>query len=162
MTAIILLFLCGLLLLGFEVFVPGGVLGLIGGALMLGGCVLAFVDFGPTGGGIAVAAAVVLLGLMLWFEFKILPKTPLGARLFLRSAVTGRSQPAPAEPSAVVGRAAEALTALSPTGYVSVDGRRYEAFSRTGFADKGAALNVVGVDTFRLIVEISKPNKTST
>jgi membrane-bound serine protease (ClpP class) len=55
----------------------------------------------------------------------------------------------------VVGRPAEALTTLAPSGYVAVDGRRYEAFCQSGHAAKGATLRVVGVDNFRLIVSIS-------
>ncbi|MFH1499344.1 MAG: serine protease, partial [Verrucomicrobiota bacterium] len=77
MNTILLLFLTGLLLLGAEVFVPGAILGLLGGALLVGGCVLAFSDFGLTGGVIAVAAALLLTGLLLWFEFKILPRTAM-------------------------------------------------------------------------------------
>ncbi|MFH1498238.1 MAG: NfeD family protein [Verrucomicrobiota bacterium] len=161
MNTILLLFLTGLLLLGVEVFVPGAILGLVGGALLVGGCVLAFSDFGFTGGAIAVAAALLLTGLLLWFEFKILPRTAMGRRLFLRTENGARSQPDVAESAAVVGRAAEALTALAPTGYVAVDGRRYEAFSRTGFVEQGAALTVVGVDTFRLIVQLSETNQPS-
>ena len=162
MSAIILLFLTGVVLLGFEVFVPGAILGLAGGALLVVGCVLAFMDFGPTGGGLAVAAALALVGLLLWFEFKILPKTTLGRRLFLRGELTATSQPPVAVEAEVVGREAEALTALAPTGYVSVDGRRYEAFCRSGFIDKGARLTVVGLDTFRLIVQPSPSPVTST
>lgn len=161
MTTILILFLCGALLLGFEVFVPGAILGLIGGALMLAGCALAFVDFGLTGGAIAVGAALALVGLLLWFEFKILPHTPLGRRLFLRSENNTRSQPPVAVEAEVVGREAEVLTALAPTGYVSVGGRRYEAFARSGFVDKGARVTIVGVDTFRLIVQLSTTQQPS-
>jgi membrane-bound ClpP family serine protease len=35
---------------------------------------------------------------------------------------------------------------------VLVEGRRYEAFSRSGHVTKGSALQVVGLDNFRLIV----------
>jgi membrane-bound ClpP family serine protease len=51
-----------------------------------------------------------------------------------------------------VGKAAEAITPLVPSGYVLVEGRRYEAFSQSGHATKGATLRVVGLDNFRLIV----------
>ena len=47
---------------------------------------------------------------------------------------------------------AEALTTLAPGGYVLVEGARYEAFCQSGFAAKGSALRVVGLDNFRLIV----------
>ena len=51
MTLIILFFALGILLLAVEVIVPGAILGSIGGLLMFGGCVKAFMEYG-TGGGI--------------------------------------------------------------------------------------------------------------
>ena len=57
-----------------------------------------------------------------------------------------------ADAAAVVGKICEAETTLAPSGYVSLDGRRYEAYSRSGLATKGSRLQVVAVDNFRLIV----------
>jgi membrane-bound ClpP family serine protease len=47
---------------------------------------------------------------------------------------------------------------LSPSGYVRVDGRRYEAFCQSGQVPMGAALEIVGADNFRLIVSPAKSN----
>lgn len=152
MNAIVLLFLVGLILLGFEVFVPGGLLGLLGGLAVLGGVVLAFVEYGQRGGWTAFGVASVSVAGLLYFEFRVLPRTSAGRRLFLHSAVTGTSQPEIAESGSVVGREGAALTPLSPSGYVDIDGRRYEAFSRSGYVSKGSPVRVVGIDTFRLIV----------
>ncbi len=46
MTLIILLFALGILLLAVEVIVPGAILGSIGGLMMFGGCVMAFMEYG--------------------------------------------------------------------------------------------------------------------
>lgn len=152
MNAIILLFLVGVVLLGFEVFVPGAVLGILGSLSLLGGVILAFMDFGAPGGWTALATALGLVGGMLFFEFRILPRTALGKRLFLKSEIGGTSQPVIAVPDSVVDRTGETLTPLSPSGYIMLEGKRYEAFCRSGFVDKGASVRVVGVDNFRLIV----------
>jgi membrane-bound serine protease (ClpP class) len=69
--------------------------------------------------------------------------------------VEATSQPPLADLATVLDRPAEALTTLAPSGYVLVDGRRYEAFCRSGHAPKGALLRVVGVDNFRVIVNQS-------
>lgn len=155
MSAVVLLFVVGLILLAFEVIVPGGVLGMIGVCALIGGCGLAFVEFGLNGGLLASGLAVVLTGVMLWLELKVMPKTALGRRFFLDQSVEGKSQPALAESTAVVGAVVEAVTTLAPSGYVVLDGKRYEAFSRSGLVEAGARLKVVGVDTFRLIVQKS-------
>lgn len=155
MTMIAILFVAGLLLLGFEVFIPGGVLGVLGGLALLGGVGLAFVDFGLGGGLGALLVAVVLVGIVLYFEFAVLPKTAMGRRLFLQSAVTGRT--GVVRERDFVGSVGLTSTALAPTGYVEIDGRRHEAFSRSGFLEPGVPVKVVGADNFRLIV-ISNPS----
>ena len=151
MTTIVLLFALGIVLLTLEVVVPGGVLGVIGGLLMLGGCVLAFYEFGTGGGGVATAIALGCLGVGLYVEFRILPRTRFGKKLFLSRSVDAKSQPLPAE-AAVVGKTAEALTTMAPSGYVAIEGRRYEAVSQSGLIAKGATVRVVGMDNFHLIV----------
>lgn len=150
MTLIATLFVVGVLLLGFEVFLPGGILGVIAGLAMLGGAALAFIDYGVGGGLLASAIAVVMVGGMLYFEFKILPKTAFGQRLFLRAAVDGVSTPE--RERDYVGSVGTTLTAMGPTGYVEIDGKRLEAFSRSGFLEADVAIKVVGTDNFRLIV----------
>jgi len=155
MTGIILLFALALVLFFFEVFVPGAVLGILGGILMAVGCGLAFVEYGLDGGAIAVVVALTLVGLTLYIEFFILPKTRFGQKLFLHTAIAAKSQPAPAEGDDVVGLTGEALTTLAPGGMVRVGGRSYEAASLSGLLPKGAPVKVTGRDDFRLLV--SKP-----
>jgi membrane-bound ClpP family serine protease len=152
MTAILLLFLLGIVLLVLEVFMPSSVLGILGGAAMLWGCVLAFMHYGVRGGSVAVVAGLVLLGLALYVELGLLPRTRLGKRFFLHDSIGATSQPLPAVAEAVVGKLCEAATTLAPSGYVLLEGRRYEAFSQSGHVTKGTALKVVAVDNFRLIV----------
>lgn len=152
MNAIIILFIIGALLLAAEVFLPGAVAGILGGLALLVGSILAFDEFGLAGGVGASAGALVLVALMLYFELVVLPRTSFGRKLVVQATVDATSQPPLASLEAVKDKPAEALTTLAPSGYVLVDGRRYEAFCRSGHVAKGAALRVIGVDNFRLIV----------
>jgi membrane-bound ClpP family serine protease len=152
MTLILVLYLLGLLLLVAEVLVPGGVIGTVGGILMFIGCVLAFVRSGTAGGMLALLAGSVLAVLAFYLEFRVLPKTRLGRRAFLTKEMTGVSAALGHDARNLIGKSAEALTLLSPSGYVRVDGRRYEAFCQSGQAPVGSALEVIGADSFRLIV----------
>ena len=52
----------------------------------------------------------------------------------------------------LIGKPAEALTMLSPSGYVSVDGERYKAFCQSGQVPAGSILEIIDADNFRLIV----------
>ncbi len=158
MTVIILLFSLGIVLLAVEVIVPGGILGTLGGLMMFGGCVLSFVEYGTGGGLIAVSTAILLAALTLFVEFRILPKTAAGKRAFLTKEITGVSAAFGEEARELIGKSAEALTMLSPSGYIRIDGKRYEAFCQSGQVPAGAPLEVIGADNFRLIVSQTKPN----
>ncbi|TVR47976.1 MAG: serine protease [Puniceicoccaceae bacterium] len=151
MTWVVLLFVLGIILILFEVMVPGGILGLLGGLALLAGGVLAFVNFGLGVGLLAFLAAMAVLGLSLLAELKFLPRTAVGQRLFLHSQIEGSSQKTEGF-AELIGRPCEALTALSPTGVVLLDGKKYEAFSQSGFIERGARLTVTRYDNFRLIV----------
>lgn len=153
-TTIIFLFILGLVMILLEIFLPGGILGILGALLMIAGCVLAFRDYGPDGGLLAVASAIGLVATGLVIEFVYLPRTKFGQRMFLKSAVTG-STSQEIDLKTVEGHECEAVTVLSPTGIVLLDGKKHEAFCRDGYAPSGTRLVVRGSDNFRLIV--SKP-----
>ena len=152
MNLVVALFLVGVLLLAAEVFLPGAIAGIFGGLAMLAGCVVAFQEFGGSGGMVAALVALGLLGLTFYLELVWLPTTRFGKKLIVQSTLDATSQPPLALAADVVGRAAEAITPLGPSGYVLVDGRRYEAFCQTGHVAAGEGLRVVGLDNFRLIV----------
>ena len=156
MTAIVMLFVIGALLLAAEVFLPGAVAGILGGCALLAGSVLAFVNFGAGVGMTATLAALLMLALMLYAELIWLPRTRLGRKLVIEATIDGQSQPPLAASAEVVGQPATALTPLVPSGFVTVAGKRYEAWCRSGHAARGAMLTVVGIDNFRLIVSESK------
>lgn len=156
MMTIALLFLVGTLLLVGEMILPGGIAGIAGGIALFAGCWVAFAEFGTGIGTAATIAAFVLVGVALYLELVWLPKTRLGRQLVVDAKIDGRSQPPPADAAAVVGRTARAVTRLAPSGFVEVEGRRYEAFCRSGHVERGALLTVVGVDTFQLIVSEPK------
>ena len=152
MNTVFLFFLAGALLLAAEVFLPGGIAGLLGGIALAAGAVFAFGEFGLAGGLAASGAALVLLGLVLYLELVWLPRSRFGSAMVVDSVVSAQAQTLPGDPASLVGRPALAGTILAPTGIVTVEGRRYEAYCRAGYAGRGSALVVVGVEPSRLIV----------
>jgi membrane-bound ClpP family serine protease len=152
MTLVILLFVFGVILLALEIVVPGAILGTIGGLMMFGGVVVAFTHLGSTGGAIATLVALLLLAITVYLELVWLPRSRLARHFSMETTIDSTSQPPLAKAADVVGRDALALSVLAPTGFVRLDGQRYEAFCQSGYAAAGATLKVVGLDTFRLIV----------
>lgn len=165
----------GTALLIVEVFIAPGTLwfGLAGGVLLLGGLVSATVW--PAGGiGVPMATQMLIdeafrftLGLTAvvlgaWFLSRVLPHTPLGARLVLAGPtgpVHGAAVSAEAdleqEQRRLVGARGVALTDLRPVGKVRLDGdarAEFEARSDGAALDRGARVRVVDVGAGRLVV----------
>jgi membrane-bound ClpP family serine protease len=151
-TAVCAFFIAALVLVAAEIVVPGGVLGVAGGLCLLGGVISSYMHWGVTGGSVATGLALLIGAATIYLEFVWLPKSRMARKFFMAETVAGRSQPEIAEPSAVVGREAVAVTTLAPSGYVELDSRRYEAFSRSGHVVAGARVKVLEVDNFRLLV----------
>ena len=159
MTAVIILFAAGVLLVAIEILVPGAILGVLGGLFLLGGVVAAFLRLGALGGVVATGSALAIGTLTLYLEFVVLPKSRLARKFSMTETVASRSQPEVADRQSVVGREAVAVTTLAPSGYVELDGRRYVASCQSGLAAAGARLRIVDVDTFRLVVtQIKEPS----
>ena len=152
MTTVIILFGVGVLLLAVEVLIPSGLVGSLAGLSLLGGVAAGFVQLGAIGGSIATGIAILLGGLTLYLEFVVLPKSRLARTFSMAETSAGQSQPEVADRAAVLGREAMAVTTLAPSGYVELEGRRYEAFCQSGHADAGSRLRIVEVDNFRLVV----------
>lgn len=156
MTLIILLFTIGLILLAAEVLVPGGILGIAGGLALFAGCVVSFIRLGASGGLIAVVIAMLAAFVVFYIQFKILPKTRIGKRFFLKREITAKSTALQDSARDLIGKAALSATVLSPSGYVTIDGKRYEAVSQSGQISPGTELEVIDANHFQLTVK----NKT--
>ena len=152
MNLIVLLFALGLVFMFFEVFTPGPVFGILGGLTLMGGIAVAAAKFGASGGLVAGITALAAVGATLYAELVWLPKTRFAQKFSNRSTSGTAIRQQNVEAEAVVGKTAEALTTLAPSGYVLVEGRRYEAFCQSGHAERGAQVRVTGLDNFRLIV----------
>ncbi|MFD2255742.1 NfeD family protein [Luteolibacter algae] len=152
MTLIIFLFALGIFLLAAEVMVPGGILGLAGGFLLFTGCVASFVKLGPIEGLIAIAGSLVAAGVIFYIQFKILPKTRLGKRFFLNREISGTSTALKDDARDLIGKTAQSVTVLSPSGYITVGGKRYEARSQSGQIPSNTELVIVEANHFQLIV----------
>jgi len=155
MTAIIWLIVAALVLIFFEVLLPGGILGLIAAGCIIAATVIGVQEYGVVvGAGIFVGSMVACLILTV-IEFKLFAKSKYGRRFFLSSSQRrgDGDQPEEATPSTVIGKTGEALTRLNPSGKIAIDGRSYEAWSRDGYLEAGAKIEVLSRDNFKLIVK---------
>jgi len=155
-TLIIILFAIGIFLLAAEVMIPGGILGVAGGVLLFAGCVLSFVILGTTEGIIAIGVTLLAAIIVFYIQFKVLPNTRAGKRFFLEKQISGTSTSLGDEARDLIGKTATSVTVLSPSGYVTVDGKRLEAYSQSGHIAPGTELIVTEANHFQIIVR-TKP-----
>lgn len=152
MSTIIALIVAALVLVFFEVILPGGILGLIAGICIIVAAWVAGAEYGSGGAILTLLASALAVGLLVYIEFKLIARTSLGNAFFLKSSVTGHSNRAQAEAS-VVGQEGIAITRLNPSGKVAISGETYQAHSQDGYIEVDSAIRVVDQDNFKLIIK---------
>ena len=134
----------GLLLIVAEVFIPGGVAGVVGGLALLGAMGLGLAAF-PTPWGFLSAIAIVVfggIGLLTWVQ--LFPRSRVGKRIALRT--DGADQKSAAPDRGLLGAAGETTTALRPAGIAVIAGKRYDVLAEDGdWIPAGAAIRVSAV-----------------
>ena len=150
---LLLLLIVGSVLLCLEFFLPSfGTLSIMAVLCYAYAIFLAFSDFGLVAGLLISVLCVIVSIFAIAMGLKFLPKMKLTKSLSLD---TKTSEP---ENSALAysGKTATALTDMSPTGRIVVDGKTFEAQSELGFVEKGSRLVITGGDNFRLTVKKSE------
>ncbi len=160
----VLLFVLGLILIVFELFViPGfGVTGILGILFVLISLILALVgnirfNFeGIPGREMFQAFMTVTGGVGMGIILIIYLTSRIGQKGFLKNVALHANQEGyisvPMEPVTLVGKIGFAATVLRPSGKVVVDGEYYDAISQRGMIEKGEEVIVTRYENFQLHV----------
>jgi membrane-bound serine protease (ClpP class) len=143
------------MVLGFlEILTPSFGLLAIGAIGTLVGAVWMGFSYASWLGWVMVVSAVVIGPMYVAFLVRLIPKTPLGKRLFLSKApdATGQGTPEADTYDGMIGRTGLAATLLRPGGMVLIDSKRLPAHAETGVIEKDTPIVVVGADSMNLIV----------
>jgi len=148
LTIIIALYVCGLVAMIVELFIPGMIIGTMGFMATLASIIFAF----ATG---HLWTAVVLVGTTLAFVplFFALWKGVVGKYFALKSDVLKDARPSTTVGEELVGLEGVAVTALRPTGIAHLGERRYDVITQGEMLDKGTRIKVVEVSGNRIVVE---------
>ena len=152
MSMILGLIAVALVLVFFEIILPGGVLGVLAALCVLVASWFGFESYGAIGALAVFFGSVVAIGVLAFVEFKLLAKTSLGQKFFLKSSIEGHTREAVAEDS-IIGKEGVTLTRLNPSGKVAIGGKSYEASSQDGYIERDQAIAVVAQDSFKLIIK---------
>ena len=150
LTTIILLVILGIITIGLEFFLPGGILGVLGIGVLIVAIVLCFTHFGPSAG-LALSAGVILtVGVGLTFWMNNFERIGMGKKLMLNKSVA--DDEVLANMQKLLHQEGVATTDLRPAGKVQMGPRRIDVVAEHGMIDKGESVKIVKVEGTRIVV----------
>jgi membrane-bound serine protease (ClpP class) len=149
LTTVVLLLAFGYLLLFLELFLPGGILGVLGTLSVLYACYLAFglsTGWGTAALGLSIVVAVVAIRLFV--------RSRVGKNLMMVGDEGARGWRAnEAGLDALLGQEGTTLTALRPAGMAAIGDRRVDVVADSEFLGAGVRVRVCEVEGNRVLVE---------
>lgn len=149
----LLLFIFAVIFIVLEIFIPGfTVTGILGAAGYFTSVVLAFNDYryGILAIIISIIINIIFVKIMFknGYSFKGLTHLVLSTESNLKE-----NKEEVNELEKLVGSKAKSISSLGPTGFVLIDGVKYNAISYDGYLDNGLDLKVIAVKGRYLIVD---------
>ncbi|MGD2169680.1 MAG: NfeD family protein [Chlamydiota bacterium] len=152
MSIAILLAVVGLLLIYFEFFLPGGIMGVAGGILLISSIVILLLN-DPGSFVLVIFIASLITALLVTIKIALWRVRSTGKKgtIFLDSDQTGYF--ASFYDKELIGKLGIAESDLKPSGHVKVDDASYQAVSKGRYINKGSTVQVIGGEGSRLIVK---------
>ena len=144
----------GLICIFLEFFLPGGILAGFGGLLCFVGLGIeiskasSFVD-------VFIYAFIGALGtaLVIWLAMKKIKNSKSDSEMFLNQDQEGFK--ASGFDESLIGKEAESVTSCSPSGFILVDGKRYQAVSQGCYIEKNEKVKIIdGKGSYFVIIKI--------
>ncbi len=142
---IIALVVAGLVLFFLEICTPS--FGILTAMALMSFIGAVWLTFGISGlaGMILLAGLLVVIPAYLVILVKLLPKSPIGKRMFLGNArqAGGEATPLADQYNSLIGKIAITETPLRPAGAIRIDGKRVDALAETGLIQAGLTVRIV-------------------
>jgi membrane-bound ClpP family serine protease len=158
MIAFLLVFL-GLVLILVEFYIPGAIMGILGGISILTGIIL---FSSQTSSLIAiiffVIGSAVAVGLLIRFAiWRIVHAKP---QYSIYSSADQEGYQASFYDQSAIGKTGVVIADLKPGGYILIEGHKHAAISLGGYIAKGEQVDVIGGQEQSLMVKLSKKEQT--
>jgi membrane-bound serine protease (ClpP class) len=149
MSWYITLLVCGLFLIGVEIFIPGGIVGAAGAGALIGAAVIGFKIFPPALGWMSLMLILTLASLAVFFWMKYFPKSRIGKTLMLNQKISKKDQDdSPWKP----GMKGTALSTLRPAGKAQIEGQYADVIADGTWIEQNAVIEVINVEGNRIYV----------
>lgn len=148
----IMFFIIGLVCIVLELFVPGGILGVIGVGAIIGSLFLTTDDMGHMTMSIAIALMVSIIASVLLFRFMGLEKGFFKNIILNDSTSTEQGYVSSKNRLELIGLEGTTLTPLRPSGTGIFDGERIDVVTEGGYISLGARVKIVKTEGTRIVV----------
>lgn len=148
----ILLFVIGFALLIAEIFLPGGIVGIVGGGLVIAGLLGAGANVTHMAYSILVAMFVAAVGMVITMKF-FGKKLHMLNKLVLHDATTTEEgYVSNINRIELIGRRGVTETPLRPAGVMEMEKERLDVVSEGRFIEKGRQVEIIKVEGSRIVV----------
>ncbi|MYL33426.1 nodulation protein NfeD [Pontibacillus yanchengensis] len=153
----IIFFALGIICIVLELFVPGGILGIIGVGAVIGSLFMTGNDMGYMAMSIGIALMVAIIASVVLFKTMGLERGFLKNIILNDSTSTEKGYISSKNRLELIGLEGITLTPLRPSGTGDFDNERIDVVTEGGFIEKGKRVKVVKTEGTRVIVrEINK------
>ncbi len=153
MTVIITLILLGTAAILLELFLPGGIIGVVGSLCLLAAIILTFKDYGTSAGMAVTVGVLIMTSLALYFWMKNFDRLPWMKSLILTQTVEKATLPD--KNHDLLDKTGETLTDLGPSGKAFIENRKLDVMAESGYIDRGTPIVVVHADASKIVVRKS-------
>lgn len=147
-----ILFVVGVILVVAEIFLPGGIVGLLGFGAIIGSIILAGGNVFHMTVSVVISLLVAIIGMVILVKF-FGKKMHLLNRLILKDATdTESGYVSNVNRLDLLGKSGVSLTPLRPSGTVVVDDERIDAVTEGSYLDSNTPIKIVKVEGSRIVV----------
>lgn len=144
----------GLLLILFEFYLPGAVMGILGGVALVTGVILFAQNYSLPATLLFIAFNLFAVYWLVRFALWRIVKAKPGDSIYLHGDQEGYQ--ASSFDQTAIGKMGVVFSDLKPGGYIIIDGKQHQALSITGYIPKGESVIVLYGQEESLIVKSIK------
>ena len=140
-TLYLTLLVAGFVLIGAEIFIPGGILGIFGSVAWVWAAVVGWRSFSEPWNMLSALALLFagVLTFVVWIKY--FPKTRMGKTLSLKATLADCKSNVAAK-MFPVGMVGEAISTLRPSGIARFDGKRMDVVADGEWIEKGTPVKI--------------------
>ncbi len=142
--------IAGLILFGGEIFVPGGILGILGGCSLVAAMIIAIQAFDTWGPYIALGIFfLAAVSVVAWIKF--FPRSSLGRKMTLSTDGTDFDS-TQSGLDGLAGKRGLTSVACRPAGFAVIEGQRIDVVTEGGMIAADTEIEVVETEGNRVVV----------